>query len=142
MSSADTIIFVLASSVAKDYIAHFSKKEVTQHNLKMQTKIFIVLFSFLGFFLAFYFRSIINVILFITGVGFTIIPAAIASFHFKISNMAALASFISGVTYVSILLVSGNLMPELSIASILVATLFLIVFQLFTRKKVVAVRDN
>jgi len=142
MSSADTIIFVLASSVAKDYIAHFSKKEVTQHNLKMQTKIFIVLFSFFGFFLAFYFRSIINVILFITGVGFTIIPAAIASFHFKISNKAALASFISGVTYVSILLVSGNLMPELSIASILVATLFLIVFQLFTRKKVVAVQDN
>ncbi len=137
MSSADTIIFVLASSIAKDYIAHFSKKEVTQHNLKMQTKIFIVLFSFLGFLLAFYFRSIINVILFITGVGFTIIPAAIASFHFKISYQAALASFISGVAYVGALLISGNLIPELSIASILVATLFLIVFQLIYRKKAI-----
>ncbi len=142
MSSADTIIFVLASSMAKDYISHFSKKEVTQHNLKMQTKIFIVLFSFLGFAFAFYFRSIINVILFITGVGFTIIPAALASFHFKISNTAALASFISGVGYVSILLATGNLMPELSIASILVATLFLIVFQLFSRRKAITIRDN
>ena len=140
MSSADTIIFVLASSLAKDYIAHFSKKEVTQHNLKMQTKIFIVLFSFLGFFFAFYFRSIINVILFITGVGFTIIPAAIASFHFKITNTAALASFISGVGYVGILLVSGNLMPELSVASILVATLFLIVFQLISHRKTATVK--
>ena len=68
MSSADTIIFVLASSVAKDYIAYFSKKEITQHNLKMQTKIFIVLFAFVGFLLAFFFRSIIDIVVFITGV--------------------------------------------------------------------------
>jgi len=138
MSSADTIIFVLASSVAKDYISHFSKKEVSQHNLKMQTKIFIVLFSFLGFLLAFYFRSIINVIVFITGVGFTIIPGAIASFHFKIEKQAALASLISGVLYVLVLLFSGNLIPELSVASFGVALLFLIVFQLIYRKKRVA----
>ncbi len=135
MSSADTIIFVLASSVAKDYISHFSKKEVTQHRLKMQTKIFIVLFSFVGFLLAFYFRSIINVIIFITGVGFTIIPAAIASFHFRIEKEAALASFISGVGYVLILLLTGNLLPELSVASFLVAIVFLILFQLIYRKK-------
>ncbi len=136
MSSADTIIFVLASSVAKDYIAHFSKKkEVTQHNLKMQTKIFIVLFSFVGFLLAFFFRSIIDVIVFITGVGFTIIPAAIASFHFKIEKQAALASFISGVGYVLALFATGNLLPELSVASFAVALIFLIVFQLIYRKK-------
>jgi len=139
MSSADTIIFVLASSVAKDYIAHFSKKEVTQHNLKMQTKVFIVLFSFVGFLLAFFFRNIIDVIVFITGVGFTIVPAAIASFHFKIEKQAALASFIAGVTYVLILFATGSLLPELSVASFVVALLFLIVFQLIYRKKRVSV---
>ena len=139
MSSADTIIFVLASSVAKDYIAHFSKKEVTQHNLKMQTKIFIVLFSFVGFLLAFFFRNIIDVIVFITGVGFTIVPAAIASFHFKIEKQAALASFIAGVAYVLILFATGSLLPELSVASFVVALLFLIVFQLIYRKKRVLV---
>lgn len=135
MSSADTIIFVLASSLAKDYISHFSKKEVTPHNLKIQTKIFVVLFSLIGFLLAFYFRNIIQVILFITGVGFTIIPAAIISFHIKLTNQAALASFLSGVGYVAILIVTDQLVPELSIASIVVATIFLIIFQLIYRKK-------
>ena len=135
MSSADTIIFVLASSIAKDYISHFTKKEMTEHNLKMQTKIFVVLFSLIGFLLAFYFRNIIQVIVFITGVGFTIIPAAIASFHFKISQKAALASFISGVVYILILIGFDELIPELSIASIVVATLFLISFQLYYRQK-------
>jgi len=140
MSSADTIIFVLASSMAKDYIAHFSKKEVTQHNLKIQTKIFIVLFSFVGFLLAFYFRSIIDVIVFITGVGFTIVPAAVASFHFKIEKQAALASFISGVGYVLILFVTGNLLPELSVASFLVALIFLVLFQLIYRKRNISIQ--
>jgi Na+/proline symporter len=129
MSSADTIIFVLASSVAKDYISHFSKKEVTQHNLMIQTKIFIVLFSILGFVLAFFFRDLIAVILFITGIGFAIIPAVIASFHFRISPKAAIASFIFGIIYIFALILTGNLIPELSIASIVVATFFLILFQ-------------
>ncbi len=135
MSSADTIIFVLASSVAKDYIAHFSKKDITEHRLKIQTKIFVVLFSFIGFILAYFFRDIIQVIIFITGIGFTIIPAAIASFHFKISNKAALASFLSGIVYILILLFTNNLIPELGIASIVVALFFLITFQLIFRKK-------
>ncbi|MBE0649483.1 MAG: sodium:solute symporter family protein [Bacteroidales bacterium] len=138
MSSADTIIFVLASSMAKDYISHFSKKEMNDHNLKMQTKIFVVLFSLIGFLLAFFFRNIIQVIVFITGVGFTIIPAAIASFHFKISEKAAMASFISGVGYIIILMVFDLLIPELSIASIVVATLFLITFQLYYKRKAIA----
>ncbi len=135
MSSADTIIFVLASSVAKDYISHFSNKDMTQHNLMIQTKIFIILFSIIGFILAYFFRDLITVILFITGIGFTIIPAAIASFHFKISPQAALASFISGIIYIFALILTGNLIPELSIASIVVATFFLLLFQLVLKSK-------
>ena len=134
MSSADTIIFVLASSLSKDYIAQFSKKEVNQHNLKKQTRIFIILFSILGFFFAYFFRDIIYVITFITGIGFTIIPAAIASFHMKLDKRAALASFISGIIYILILFITNNLIPELSIASILVATVVLFIFQAFSRK--------
>jgi len=134
MSSADTIIFVLASSLSKDYIANFSNKPITQNNLKKQTRIFIILFSFLGFIFAFYFRDLVAVIIFITGIGFTIIPAAIASFHFKISNKAVLASFVSGIVYILILILTNNLIPELSIASIIVATVVLIVVQLINRK--------
>ncbi len=101
----------------------------------IQTKIFIILFSIIGFILAYFFRDLITVILFITGIGFTIIPAAISSFHFKISPQAALASFISGIIYIFALILTGNLIPELSIASIIVAVFFLILFQLIFKNK-------
>lgn len=134
MSSADTIIFVLASSLSKDYIAQFSKKEVNQHNLKKQTQIFIILFSILGFVFAYFFRDLVAVIIFITGIGFTLIPAAIASFHMKLDKRAALASFMGGIVYILILFLTNNLIPELSIASIIVATVVLFLFQAFNRK--------
>lgn len=129
MSSADTIIFVLASSLSKDYIANFSKKETTNRNLKSMTRWFILLFAVLGFIFAFFFRDLVTVIIFITGLGFTVIPAALGSFHFRIHRQAALASFVAGVLYVLILIVSGNLIPELSIASIVVASVVLVVVQ-------------
>ncbi|MCD4731989.1 MAG: sodium:solute symporter family protein [Bacteroidales bacterium] len=133
MSSADTIIFVLASSLSKDYIAQFSKKEVNRKSIKKQTQVFIILFSILGFVFAYFFRDIVAVIIFITGIGFTLIPAAIASFHIKLDKRAALASFIGGIIYIFILFTTNNLIPELSIASILVATIILVSFQLFAR---------
>jgi len=137
MSSADTIIFVLASSLAKDYNSVFGKKTNKQdnHKLMRQTRLFIIIFSILGFGFAFFFRDIVAVIVFITGLGFTIIPTAIASFHFKIKNSAAIASLTSGVLYVAILIISGNLIPELSIASIVVSALFLLIFQNIKFKK-------
>jgi Na+/proline symporter len=135
MSSADTIIFVLASSLSKDYIANFSKKVVSARELKQYTRWFILLFALLGFGFAFYFRDLVAVIIFITGLGFTVIPAAIASFHFKITRQAALASLVSGLVYILVLIISNMLIPELSIASIVVAALFLIVTQLFTKDR-------
>lgn len=135
MSSADTIIFVLASSLSKDYIANFSKKEVNDKNLKNYTRWFILVFAILGFVFAYFFRDLVAVIIFITGLGFTVIPAAIASFHFKITNTAALASFISGLVYILILILTNSMIPELSISSIIVAAIFLIIFQIFTKNK-------
>lgn len=135
MSSADTIIFVLASSLSKDYIVNFRKKELTAHNLKTYTRWFILLFAILGFLFAFYFRDLVAVIIFITGLGFTVIPAAIASFHFNISRMAAIASFSSGIVYILILIFTNNLIPELSIASIVVAFIFLLIFQVISKYK-------
>lgn len=135
MSSADTIIFVLASSLSKDYIANFTNQEVTSRNLKNLTRWFILLFAILGFIFAFFFRDLVAVIIFITGLGFTVIPAALASFHFQVSRWAALASFAAGILYVILLIVTGNLIPELSIASILIATITLILSQQYIKRK-------
>lgn len=145
MSSADTQIFVLASSFSIDFLGKFSKKKLTSHQLINRTRLFIVLFALTGFLLAYNFRDLVAVIVFITGIGFTIIPAAVASFHFKISNRAAAASFISGVGYVLILVVIASLQEDpvvffktnadLAILSIAISTVVLIIFQLFEMRR-------
>jgi len=137
MSSADTIIFVLASSVAKDYTAHFKDKKQSIHRLMGQTRLFIILFGLLGFAFAWFFRDIIEVFKFITGLGFSIIPAAIGSFHFKLSSMSVRISLIGGILYVAILILTKTLIAEAAVASIVVATFLLFIYQLIIniRKK-------
>jgi len=143
MSSADTQIFVLSSSVAVDWVEKFSKQKLSHRQLMLRTRWAIIAFSVLGFIFAYFLRDLVAVIVFITGIGFTIIPAAIASFHFKISSRAALASFISGTSYVITLVIIAAFQKEpfeffknnadLAIFSIAVSTVFLIVFQLWGR---------
>ncbi len=147
MSSADTQIFVLASSVSVDFLGRFSKKQLTNRQLMVRTRIFIVVFSLLGFLFAWHFRDLVAVIVFITGLGFTIIPAAIASFHFKINHKSALVSFFSGIIYVFILVIIASLKPnpteffknnaDLAIGSIVISFLFLVMTQLLINFKIV-----
>ncbi|MBT3207006.1 MAG: sodium:solute symporter family protein [Bacteroidetes bacterium] len=135
MSSADTMVFVLSTSVAKDYVARFKTQKTDEHQLKKITRIFIVIFSILSVGGAFFFRDIISLILTVTGIGFSLIPSVIASFHWKIHNVAAFASLLSGFVYILILIITGNLMSEAAVASAIVSALVLLVFQLFLRKK-------
>lgn len=144
MSSADTIIFVLASSVSKDWFGRLMGEKQNKHEAMKQTRLFILIFSLLGFTFAYSFRDLVAVIIFITGIGFTIVPAAIASFHYKLKNSAVYASFISGLTYVILLVCVANFQAEplaffkdnadMSIASILVSFIFLVIFQKFGRE--------
>jgi hypothetical protein len=66
---------------------------------------------------------------FITGLGFTIIPAAVASFHTKLKPMAVYYSFLAGTIYIVFLVCFGLLIPEYSIASVLVSAIILLLAQ-------------
>lgn len=145
MSSADTQIFVLASSVAVDWFDKLSGKKSDDRRRMKITRLGIVAFTLLSFLGAYFLRDLVAVIVFITGVGFTIIPAAVASFHWRIKPMAAMASFISGTLYIFILLTIAAFQPspfeffkdnaDLAIISIGVSTLTLIIFSLFPEKR-------
>jgi SSS family solute:Na+ symporter len=104
MSSADTMIFVLSSSLAKDFLGRFSHKVQSTHSLRKNTRLFILLFSIAGTLSALYFRDLINVFIFITGLGFAIVPPVIASFYYNIHSKAVNAAFIAGISYVLVLL--------------------------------------
>lgn len=129
MSSADTIIFVLASSLASDYTAHFRKNKPSAHHTMKQTRIFILLLSALGFGFAWFFRDLVAVIVFITGIGFTIIPATIASFHFNLRRDAVYGSFVAGTAYIIMLITFDLMIAELAIASFAISALALIGLQ-------------
>ena len=131
MSSADTMIFVLASSIAKEVIHPLSSEGLDQHQLAKYTRIFISIISVLSIVAAFFFRNIIAVVMTIAGVGFAIVPPIFASFHWKMKERAVFASLLSGSIYVLILIFSGLLISELAVASVLVSALVLIVFQRF-----------
>jgi len=145
MSAADTQIFVLASSVAVDWYDKLSGKKSDDKRRMLITRIGIIGFTSLSCLGAFFLRDLVAVIIFITGIGFTIIPASVASFHWKISSRAALASFISGITYVFILIAIAMFQPDpkeffkdnadLTILSVVVSAVTLFVVNLFTQKK-------
>jgi Na+/proline symporter len=142
MSSADTQIFVLASSVAVDWFDKLSGKKSDDKRRMRITRIGIVVFTALSFLGAWFLRDLVAVIVFITGVGFTIIPAAVGSFHWKIKPRAAMASFVSGTVYILVLLGIAMFQSQpfeffkdnadLAIISIGVSTLTLVVVQIYT----------
>jgi len=145
MSSADTQIVVLASSVSVDWLQRFRNKGQNENKLKVQTRLSIVFFSLMGLLCAWFMRDLVTVIVFITGVGFTIIPAAIASFHFKLYPKAVLYSFVSGVVYVIGLAAYASMQEfpfeffkdnaDLAILSIVVSAVVLILLQLVLKSK-------
>ena len=145
MSSADTQIFVLASSVAVDWVDKLSGKKSDSKRRMQITRMGILGFTGLSFLGAWFLRDLVAVIIFITGIGFTIIPAAVASFHWKITPRAAMASFISGSAYIFILLGVASFQShpfeffknnaDLAILSIVISTIILILFQVFRKKQ-------
>jgi Na+/proline symporter len=145
MSSADTQIFVLASSVAVDWVDKLSGKKSDNRRRMKITRLGILAFTGLSFLGAWFLRDLVAVIVFITGIGFSIIPAAVASFHWKIKSRAAMASFISGPAYVFLLIGYAAFQPDsfeffknnadLAILSIVISTIFLILFQVFGKKE-------
>lgn len=127
MSSADTQIFVVSTAISIDLIGRNLKKQPSANQLKKLTKIIVLLLISVAAGLAFFIRDMIEVIVFITGIGFTVIPACIASFHFNIPSKAAFGSLVAGILYIIILLFTGLMIPELAIASIAIAALYLII---------------
>ncbi len=127
MSSADTQIFVISTALSLDLVGKNTKKKLSDKQLQNLTKLFVLVLIAIAAALAYFVRDLIEVIKFITGLGFTIIPACIGSFHFNIPPKAASGSFIAGILYICVLMITGLMIPELAIASILVSTLYLII---------------
>lgn len=145
MSAADTQIFVLASSVAVDWYDKLSGRKSDDKRRMLITRLGIIGVSLLSCIGAYFLRDLVAVIIFITGIGFTIIPASVASFHWQISSRSALLSFISGIAYIFalILVASFKSRPmeffkdnaDLAILSVIVSAFTLLIANLFSKNR-------
>ncbi|MFQ5620475.1 MAG: sodium:solute symporter [Candidatus Nanoarchaeia archaeon] len=129
MSSADTVIFVLATNVAKDYLGHKFYNKLSDEELMRLTRMLVVIIAVLGMALAYFFRDIVAIILTITGVLFALFPAVIGSFHWELKNNAVIASLVAGLIYIICLIALNQIIPELAVVSVLVSGVVLVIGQ-------------
>ena len=120
MSTVDTIVFYLSSSIAKDFT-----QQRNMQSLQNITRASVVLVTLAGVAMAFFFRDIIAVIITIAGVTSGIVPAVIGSLFWKLKERAVVASLGSACVYVVILIGTGNVEPDLAMISLFIAAFVL-----------------
>jgi solute:Na+ symporter, SSS family len=128
MSSVDTFVFYLSSSIAKDYLGHLLGQS-TERELHSATRILIVVVTLFSASLAYIFRDLVDVLLTFVGVAVALVPPVIASFHVKLKQNAVVAALLVPCLYTVLLVVTGRLAPELVTASLLVSALTLFAWQ-------------
>jgi hypothetical protein len=94
MSSLDTFLFVLSTSVSTDFLGKFER--LCRHNLATNTRIFSIIFGIIGIILALLLTSIVNVIISIAGVYFSLFASVIFSFKYDLKKKAVCLSIIGG----------------------------------------------
>jgi len=95
MSTADTSLFILSSSLSKDFFGRFEK--FSQSKLASDTRLFTLILGVLAVLIAIIFRNIVDVVTSLVGISFALFPATLFSFWFNLTPKAIAISVILGV---------------------------------------------
>ena len=126
MSSADTLIFVLASNIAKDGVTRLKKQKPTANELRRITRISLIAITLAVTALAYFERNIIDTTLMSVGLGMSLTPAIIGSLKWKLHPYAIIGSIIAGVLYMLTWVFLGEITPQTMVSTVLIALLFLL----------------
>lgn len=127
MSSVDTIVFYLSSSIAKDGFGRF--KNINEQELQRITKVAILVVTLVGLLGAYFMRSIIDVIITVAGITSGFVPPILASFHIQLKEGAVIAALVASCIYITILVAMGLFVPELAMASLFISAVVLFIGQ-------------
>ena len=94
MSSLDTFLFVLSTSVSKDFFSKFER--LSHHKFATNTRFYSVILGIIGIILALILTSIVSVLLTIAGVYFTLFASIILSFKYNLKRKAVVLSIVGG----------------------------------------------
>nr|MCK4930278.1 hypothetical protein [Nanoarchaeota archaeon] len=132
MSTIDTELFYLSSSIAKDFFSR--RKKVVNEKLVKTIKVSLVGVAIISMLISIFVSEIILVLFGIVSLLLCVSPVIVASLFWKIKNNAAFISMIGGVLGFLFLIVTGNFNPENSIITLPAAILFLIIGQIVFKK--------
>ncbi|PIN80098.1 hypothetical protein COV13_04220 [Candidatus Woesearchaeota archaeon CG10_big_fil_rev_8_21_14_0_10_32_9] len=133
MSSADTFLFVLSTSLSKDFFGRF--KKLSKSRLTANTKISTIIIGVAGILVALIFSNIINVVTSIVGVGFALFPSTLISFWIKLNPKVIITSVTLGILSSVLAFVFMGISVESALVSFPVSLIVLIIGQAIVKLK-------
>ncbi|HUU90088.1 MAG TPA: hypothetical protein VM238_02640 [Phycisphaerae bacterium] len=131
MSSADTMLFVIGSSVVKDFAER--RRRWTDARRVRLVRYALGVAGLLGVIVAIAVQDILTIALSIAGLGIGLSPAVVAVRFFDPRSISVFVSIMLGAAAVGALLLSGYVMPETSLVSLPVALVALLITELLAR---------
>lgn len=133
MSTIDTELFYLSSSLSKDFL--YKKDRDSENKLARNVKKYILVLAIISALSAIFFSNILTILFGIISLLLAVSPTFTASFFWKIKNNAAFMSMLAGLLSLILLIVTGSFNPDNSIITLPAAVVFLIIGQIIFKKE-------
>lgn len=132
MSSLDTFLFILSTSVSKDFFGKFER--VSHHKFATNTRIYSIVLGIIGIILALLLKSIVGVLIVVAGVYFTLFASIILSFKYNLKKKAVALSIVGGALTSIFAFIFFGITIESALMSFPASFLFLGIGQLIFKK--------
>lgn len=132
MSTIDTELFYLSSSIAKDLLP--KKKEATPKEIASIIRKSVIVLAIISMSVAIFVSDVLLLLFALVSLALAVSPVIIGSLIWKIKSNAAFLSMLAGLVAFAVLMVSGELTPDTAIITLPTAIVFLIIGQIIFRK--------
>lgn len=133
MSTIDTELFYLSSSIAKDFF--YRKNRMVNDKLVKIIKVSLVILAVISMIIAIFVSEILLILFGMISLILCISPMIVASLFWNIKNNAAFFSMIGGLISLGVLIISGNFSPDNIAVIFPAAVVFLIIGQIVFKRK-------
>ncbi len=132
MSTIDTELFYLSSSIAKDFF--YRRNKIMEDKIAKIIKISLIGLAIVSMMIAIFVSQILLILFGIISLILCVSPIIVASLFWKIKNNAAFLSLIGGLLAVVFLIITGTFNPDNIALVFPAAAVFLIIGQIFFKK--------
>lgn len=131
MSTIDTEVYLVASSIARDFIAQ--RRKLTDEQLTKVISYAMIVLSGVAMIFAIFVRDILSILFGLSSLLLSVSPVVIASLFWKLKSNAVILSLIGGIAAFLVLIVMNQLTPENSVITLPAALVFLLIGQVIFR---------